>query len=350
MAQYFLSSEIFRGSSYGKGHPLEIPRVWPVIDLCRHFGWVAETQYISVPPATADELSLFHTEPYIQALKDAEQHQTLSDERKRRHNIGQAGNPIYPDIYSRPATAAKASIVGAEMLARGEARCVFNPSGGTHHGKADQAFGFCFVNDPVLGILTLLKSNARRVAYVDIDAHHGDGVQDALSHLPEVRLFSVHEADRWPRTGKTNDFGAGYAQNYLLSRGAGDRDLLTVVKDQILPEIHKFQPDVLVLQAGADGLAGDPQSGLNFSVNGYWNAAKQILDYGTPTLVLGGGGYNPVTTARAWTGLWGLIADQDPHKQRLDAWSANLLHGLHFPHRLGRDMPQRWFSHLGDND
>ena len=350
MVQYFLSSEIFRGSSYGSGHPLDIPRVWPVMDLARHFGWLCDDQYLSVPPASEDELSLFHTKAYISALRDAEAEQTLSEARKVRHNIGQSGNPIYPDIYGRPATAAKASIIGAEMLACGKATRIFNPSGGTHHGQSDRAFGFCFVNDPVLGILTLLKNGAKRIAYIDIDAHHGDGVQDALSHLSELRIFSVHEADRWPRTGKKEDQGAGFASNYPLPRGAGDKELLTIIVNDIAKALKSFKPEVIVLQAGADGLADDPQSGLLYSANGYWRAVEHILKFGAPTLVLGGGGYNPVTTARAWTGAWGLINNFDPYGKLLDNWSSALLRGLHFPHRLGRNMPNRWFTHLADED
>ena len=350
MPHFFLSSEIFRGSSYGEGHPLAIPRVWPVMDLCRYFGWLTDEDYINVSPATAEELSIFHTPDYISALHDAEKEQTLSEERKFRHNIGRAGNPIYPEIFSRPATAAKASMLGAEMLASGKTTQVFNPSGGTHHGRADQAFGFCFVNDPVLALLTLIQKGAKRIVYIDLDAHHGDGVQDALSHLSELRIFSVHEADRWPRTGKAEDKGGGFARNYPIPRGAGDKELLSILNGDILREVCAFKPDAMVIQAGADGLSDDPQSGLSFSLKGYWEAVRLCLDYGAPTLLLGGGGYNPISTARAWAGVWGLIKGWDPNRQKLDVKMASMLRGLHFPHRLGRDMPLSWFTYLGDDD
>ena len=348
MNQFFLSSEIFRGSSYGNGHPLDVPRVWPVMDLCHHFHWLNDEEYISVPPATPEELGLFHTADYISALQDAEAEQSLSDNRRLRHNIGQAGNPIYPEIYSRPATAAKASILGAELLASGKAHMVFNPSGGTHHGRADEAFGFCFVNDPVLGLLTLHHKGAGRVAYIDLDAHHGDGVQDAVSHMPHMRVFSVHEAGRWPRTGQNDDKGGGYAFNYTLPRGAIDKDLISILNASILPEIRRFKPDVIVLQAGSDGLESDPQSGLSYSIAGYWRAVEACLAYGAPTMILGGGGYNPISTAKAWTGLWGLIKGENPYEKMLDEVAAKILRGLKFPHRLGRNMPETWFTQLGD--
>ena len=348
MRCFFTASDIFRGSSYGKGHPLNIPRVWPVMDLCRGFGWLDDRCYLPVKPATADELSLFHKSDYIAALLEAEHNQDLAPEKRAKFQIGQSGNPIYPEIYSRPATAAKASMVGAKLLATKQADYVFNPSGGTHHGQPGRASGFCFVNDPVLAILTMQKEGVSRIAYIDIDAHHADGVQDALSHDPALRLYSVHEEDRWPRTGMTGDVGAGSARNYVLPRGAGDSDLLHVMQQFILPDIERFQPEILVIQAGSDGLAADPQSGLTYSTDGYWQAVQICLALQLPALILGGGGYNPITTARAWTGIWGLLIGADPHNMMLDAEAGAMLRSLQFPHRLGRNMPERWFTHLGD--
>ena len=209
----FLGSDIFRGSGYGPGHPLNIPRVWPVIDICRAQGWLNDSQFEMVPPATAKELECFHTPEYIQALIDAEKTQVLDEIRSKRHNIGNHSNPIYQEIYRRPATAAKASLQGAYYLISGKHSRVFNPSGGTHHGFPDSANGFCFVNDPAIALTTLYHNTSKKIAYVDIDAHHPDGVQNNFSHLERIILFSVHEADRWPRTGKKDDVGGGNAQN-----------------------------------------------------------------------------------------------------------------------------------------
>ncbi len=345
----FLGSDIFRGSVYGKGHPLNIARVWPVIDLCRILGWLPDTAYRPVLPATAEQLSLFHTTAYISALQDAERDQALDAARMEQHRIGLDSNPIFADVFRRPATAAAASLKAADMLYDGQASRIFNPSGGTHHGLPDRANGFCFVNDPALALLRLLERGAQKVAYIDIDAHHPDGVQAHLSGDERVRLWSVHEANKWPRTGPAGDTGNGFARNFTLQRGAGDDQLLGCMRAEILPELTSFNPDFIVLQAGCDGLADDPQSGLMFSNIGYWQAADHILQLNKPILVLGGGGYNPFSTARAWTGLWGLVCGQDPYQCTLPPEGGDLLAGLDWAHRRARDKPGRWFERLYDD-
>ena len=122
----FFGSDIFRGSVYGRGHPLNIARVWPVIDICRALGWLAADEYQQIAPATPKELQLFHTPDYIAALLEAEKQQELSAAQMQRHRIGLDNNPIFPQVYSRPATAAAASMRGAKTLLSGEAQIVFN--------------------------------------------------------------------------------------------------------------------------------------------------------------------------------------------------------------------------------
>ena len=346
--RFFLGSDIFRGSVYGKGHPLNIARVWPVQDICSALGWLKDDQFIRVAPASSDELHLFHTAQYVQALKDAEQTGMLDSLRMERHRIGRDSNPIFPQIFSRPATAAKASILGMEMLISGRADVIFNPSGGTHHGMPDRANGFCFVNDPALAIRKALSLGVQKLAYIDIDAHHADGVQEHLSHHSELLIMSVHERNRWPRTGADGDIGGGAARNYTLDRGAGDEELLDICHRQIMPELTSFSPDYIILQAGCDGLADDPQSGLCFSNLGYWQAVRSFLDMEIPCLVLGGGGYNPYTTARAWAGIWGIIAGFSPEQTDLNPAASEVLKQLQWEHRLGRNPPAGWFTHLAD--
>lgn len=344
----FLGSDIFRGSGYGSGHPLNIPRIWPVIDICRAQGWLPDKDFEAVTPATAEELECFHTRAYIDALLDAEKNQALDEIRSKRHKIGTHSNPIYPEIYRRPATAAKASLTAAHYLISGIHTSVFNPSGGTHHGFPDAANGFCFVNDPAIALTTLYKNTSKKIAYIDIDAHHPDGVQDHFSHLKRMILFSIHEEDRWPRTGRKGDIGGGNAHNYPLPRGANDADLNETLTHNILPRLMDYAPDFIVLQAGADGLEEDPQSGLCYSNHGYWSAVSAFLDLKIPILVLGGGGYNPFTTARAWAGVWGLMIGQNPHTTECVPASRSVLESLHFPHRLGKNIPERWVSRLYD--
>ena len=348
MDPVFFGSDIFRGSGYGAGHPLHIARVWPVIDICRDLGWLARG-YIDTPIASPDELALFHTDDYIMALQEAERQQGIEAARAARHQLGIKGNPFYTEMYRRPATAAKASLMAAEMMLDGTATHLFNPSGGTHHGMPDYANGFCFVNDPALAIARLLQGGAQKLAYLDIDAHHGDGVEAYFEADSRVRLYSVHEANRWPHTGasRRND----RVWNIALPRGSGDGPFLAAVLEGFLPDLRAYQPDYVICQAGADALAGDPQSSLTVSQSAYLDVIEAVLGLEAPILITGGGGYNPFTTARAWTAIWGMIKGVSRDEMaaiRLSAHSAEMMQGLAFEHRLGRNKPLYWLDRIID--
>ena len=344
----FFGSDIFRKSLYGDNHPLNIARVWPAIDICRAEGWLAPSDYQEIAPADRAQLSSFHDADYIEALHQAELDQDLPDTLREKFNIGRASNPIFKEVYSRPATAANASYLGAKYLLEGRAHIVYNPSGGTHHGMRAYANGFCFVNDPAIAIETMMRGSSDAISYVDIDAHHCDGVQAWHSGHEQVQIISVHQANLWPRTGQEGDRGGGNAHNFLLEAGAGDAALLALLDKHILPLIQSHQPRFIILQAGADGHRDDPQSKLAFTLQGYWRAAEMILAQNRPSLVLGGGGYNPYITAKAWAGLWALICGRAPYDLALSETSINLLKGLSWHHRLGRNPPEAWFSQLGD--
>ena len=345
----FFGSDIFRQSVYGAGHPLNIARVWPVINICKFQGWLDVDEYHDISPASPALLSQFHTADYIQALCDAESEQQLSDTRKARYNIGQSGNPIFPEIYRRPATAAHASFMGAQWLVEGKAHRVFNPSGGTHHGRRDQAYGFCFVNDPAIAIEAIRHKTNAPICYIDIDAHHCDGVQDWHRDTANLHIFSIHQEGLWPRTGLPQDNGSGNATNFTLPAGAGDKMLLEVIENQIRPHLKLLKPTYLIIQAGADGHKDDPQSKLCYHLQGYWQAIDMLLSLELPTMVLGGGGYNPFITAKAWAGIWALIKGVDPMHAAVNEASHSLLKELSWHHRLGRTPPQHWFDKFGDH-
>lgn len=304
-----IGSDIFRGVGYGGRHPLAIPRVPATIDLCRALGWLPSSSYRTAPRARRAALGAFHDAAYLDALKQAEATQTVSDETRARFGLGTLSNPIYPEMFRRPATAAGGSLLGAELVARGGV--VFNPGGGTHHGLADRAAGFCYVNDPVLAILALRRCGMRRIAYVDIDAHHGDGVEIAFDGAPDVRMISVHEERRWPFTGALDDEAGGSAFNLPLPAGLNDSEYAQVLDQLILPAVQSFAPEAIVLQCGADAVAEDPLARLELSNTSHWTTVHALKQLCPRLLVLGGGGYNPWTVARLWSGVWATLAGHD---------------------------------------
>nr|WP_241741194.1 acetoin utilization protein AcuC [Gemmobacter straminiformis] len=301
----FIGAEVYRGSSYGGAHPLRIPRVPVVMDLARALGWL-DGRYRTSPKAKPAALTAFHTPEYIAALLRAEAEGAVDAGTRARHQIGTASNPVFPQIYSRPATGAGGVLLAADMLAQGAGR-IYVPGGGTHHGMPDRANGFCYLNDPVLGILSFLRAGLR-VAYVDIDAHHADGVEPVFAGRDDVLMISVHEEARWPFTGALAEDAGGNAFNLPVPKGFNDTEMRAVREELILPRVAAFRPDVIVLQAGADSLLEDPLSRLCLSNRAYIGVLRGLLPLAERFLLLGGGGYNPWSVGRCWTALWGVLA------------------------------------------
>jgi acetoin utilization protein AcuC len=302
----FIGSGIYRGSSYGTAHPLRVPRVSTVMDLCRALGWFAEGQYRTSPRAKAAALTVWHTPAYVAALQAAEQSQSVTSEVTERHGLGTLSNPVFPEMFARPATGVGGVMLGAELLSQG-AGVVHVPGGGTHHGMPDRANGFCYLNDPVLALLTLRRLGMQRLAYVDIDAHHCDGVEHAFAGDAETLLISVHEAGRWPFTGRLSDAGVGNVFNLPVPRGFNDTEMRCVLDALILPRVLAFRPDAVVLQCGADALEEDPLSRLSLSNNAHWAVVAALRDIAGRFMVLGGGGYNPWSVGRCWAGVWATL-------------------------------------------
>ena len=196
----FVGHDIYRQPAYGNNHPLAIPRVGRVIDLCRALGWLHPEEFCVSPCASASELARFHTLEYIAALRQAAHEGKVDTQTRQRFAIGTAENPLFPGLFERASTCVGGSIRAAELSLEG--RIAFHPAGGTHHGRPDRASGFCYFNDPALAILTLLDRSIERLLYVDLDAHHADAVQDAFATDARVWTISVHERNRWPYTGQ----------------------------------------------------------------------------------------------------------------------------------------------------
>ncbi|MEM7709516.1 MAG: acetoin utilization protein AcuC [Pseudomonadota bacterium] len=341
-----LGSEIYRGSSYGKWHPLRVPRVSTVLDLARALGWLPPDQFRISPRAKPAALAAWHTSDYIQALAEAEETGTVDEATRDRHGLGTLSNPVFPEMYRRPATGAGASLLAGELLRHGGR--IHNPGGGTHHGMPDRAAGFCYLNDAVLGILSLKRNGGTRVAYVDIDAHHMDGVEHAFADDPDTLLISTHEEKRWPFTGALEDRGLGQVFNLPLPRGLNDSEFVLARDRLIRPAVEAFAPDAIVLQCGADAVDEDPLSRLSLSNNAHWDTLAALLPLAPRFLLLGGGGYNPWSVGRLWTGNWAVLSGRDI-PDRLPPEAEAVLRDVRFDgNSRGRNPPETWFTTLRD--
>ncbi len=350
----FIGHEIYRSSTYGSGHPLAIPRVSLAMDLARALGWLDEGNFRESPQAGLVELADFHDPGYLQALMSAEQRPPPEEDRVR-YNIGINGNPLYPEMFRRPATACGGGLLAVELLKSAATDTIFNIAGGQHHGLADRASGFCYLNEPVLTIRSLLKAGAKRVFYLDLDAHFGDGTQLAFHDDPRVFTLSVHEHGRWPQErnpqpgdpGTVEDRAGGQARNLPVPKDFNDTELGFLMDHVVLPLIARHGPDVVYLQAGCDALADDPQSKLSLSNGALWSAVRKVKAVSKRLIVAGGGGYNPFTVGRCWAGVWAVLNDY-PVPEKLSPGAELLLRQVSWRHRQGRTPPESWFTTLAD--
>ncbi len=280
------------------------------MDLCRALGWLPKDRFRTSPRARPAALTVWHTPAYVDALVAAEAGVDLPAATRARHHLGTLSNPLFPEIYSRPATGAGGVMLAADLLvARGGA--VHVPGGGTHHGLPDRANGFCYLNDPVLAMLCFRRLGMRRIAYIDIDAHHCDGVQHGFAGDEDALLISTHEENRWPFTGLLDDTGGGNCFNLPVPRGFNDTEMQAVTGGLIAPRTAAFAPEVIILQCGADALTEDPLSRLALSNNAHIAVLQALLPLAPRFLLLGGGGYNPWSVGRCWSALWATLAGHE---------------------------------------
>jgi acetoin utilization protein AcuC len=341
----FVGHDIYRQAGYGANHPLAIARVGPVMDLCFTLGWLEGGAYRESPRASETQLAAFHTAQYVQALRRASDTGKVDEQTRRRHHLGTMENPVFPGLFERAATSVGGSICAAELAMEG--RIAFHPAGGTHHGRPDRASGFCYFNDPVFAILTLLDRGARQVLYVDLDAHHGDGVQEAFAADERVGTVSIHEQGRWPHTGAASDVGGGRAWNLPVPPQLNDAELDALVDELVLPLARRMAPGAIVITCGADALAGDPLSSMALSNSALWTVVERLAAVAPAAVVLGGGGYNPWTVARYWAGLWGRLSGRGIPRS-LPARARSILAALDCDLVDDEDRLERWLTTLED--
>ena len=340
----FIGGDVYRQAAYGNNHPLTIPRVGPVMDVCRQMGWLDDDAYVESPLASREELTRFHAPAYVDAVIEVDQAGKANAKLREYFELGTLENPVFRGLYERAATSCGGSIHAAERVLDGG--CAYNPAGGTHHGRPAKASGFCYFNDPVLAIYRFLDAGMARVLYLDLDAHHGDGVEDAFADDLRVATVSIHEQDRWPHSGKFSDPSRNI-WNLPVPRGFSDAELGFLMEAVVMPVHASFVPDAVVITCGADGLAGDPLSAMNLSNVALWSAVACARDATSRTVVLGGGGYNPWTVTRCWAGLWAVLAGYDVNEPVVGVVAA-LLDGFESDLVDEEDVVSAWRTTIAD--
>ena len=301
-----IGSEIYRNSQFGGKHPLSIPRVSAVLDLVRAIGICDKEEYKTGPCAKPELLKSFHTADYIAVLKKTEVSQKISEKDAKTYNIGSLSNPVFPEMFKRPATSVGSSLLAADLVADGGR--AYSLGGGLHHGMAGYANGFCFLNDLVFAINRLRDLGVQRIAYIDLDAHHCDGVAAAFPEDENLFSVSTHERKRWPFTGGIDENIPDRLLNVPLPSQCNDTEFMFVFEKLVFPLLDRFQPEALIVQGGADALVEDPMSRLCLSNRVIFKILSILLESSQRVLLTGGGGYNPWTVARLWTGFWALIS------------------------------------------
>jgi acetoin utilization protein AcuC len=341
----FISHPIFLAPAFGEHHPLSINRHRAVVELAVALGFLAPADIRRPPLPDRSTLERVHDPLYLDALQQATASGVASHTMRARYNLGTMECPIFPGLWDR----ARASVGGAVLAAQLalEGTVAFHPGGGTHHGQFDRASGFCYLNDPVFAVKELLDGGLRRVAYVDLDAHHGDGVQSLLMCDDRVRFASIHEAGRWPYSGALNDIVDGRACNLPVPAGINDNEHALLMQAIVLPFLDAFAPDGVVITLGADALRGDPLSKMGLTNQSLWQAADACLARVPHAVVLGGGGYNPWTTARLWAGFWGRLSGHDLPGQ-LPAAAQDILNALDCDLIDEDDRDRMWMDRLVD--
>jgi len=284
-------------------------------NLLLNYGLYQQLYVYRPPKATPRDMSKFHTDEYVQFLQTVTPENMESYAKQLlRFNVGE-DCPVFEGMFEFCQLSAGGSMGGAVQLNRKECDIAINWAGGLHHAKKSEASGFCYINDIVLGILELLKVHDR-VLYIDIDIHHGDGVEEAFYCTNRVMTVSFHKfGEFFPGTGDPRDVGANegkyYSVNFPLKDGIDDESYESIFKPLMSRIMEFYRPNVIVLQCGADSLAGDRLGCFNLTLKGHAMCVEFMKAYSLPMLVLGGGGYTIRNVARCWSYETALLLGHD---------------------------------------
>jgi len=288
------------------GHPLGADRQAAFLKESERQGLLARVRVCAARSATAEEIGRFHTQGHIDKVKHAE--------RDKLEFLDNGDTPVFPGVFEASSGVVGAALDGLERVIKGECDRSFQPIGGLHHAGRDHAAGFCVFNDLGVVIETLRSQyGIRRVAYVDIDVHHGDGIFYAYEEDADLVFADIHEDGRYlyPGTGREDETGKGAARgaklNIALKPGSGDAEFLQAWP-RVEQHLVRFEPEFIVFQCGADGLKDDPLAHLNYTPAVHAYAAKSLRDIATRfargrLMAFGGGGYNRANLAKAWSAV-----------------------------------------------
>jgi acetoin utilization protein AcuC len=335
-APAYLYTDQYQSFDYGPSHPLRMHRLALTHELIGRLG--LDQPSFPVRPAERAELAVFHDPRYLETLAELSGRPEPGE--YYAFGLGAGDNPVFPGVYDWSALLAGASLQAGELVSMMGHPAAFSMSGGMHHALAARAAGFCYVNDPVLVIRELLK-HGERVAYVDIDAHHGDGVQWAFFETPKVMTISLHQhpATLFPGTGLVEEMGRGegkgYAVNVPLWPDTEDDIYIRAFEEVVPPLLEAFHPDWVVTQLGVDTFWTDPLANLNLTTRAFGHCLRRFRELCWDRWVaLGGGGYNIVNVARGWTMAWAtMLGREDELPDKLPAEMAD---------RLGLREEERW--------
>ncbi|GMH64728.1 hypothetical protein TrLO_g1036 [Triparma laevis f. longispina] len=302
---YFYHSEVGH-HYYGPAHPMKPHRLKLAHHLILSYGLYQKMECYRPHLASANEMTAFHSEDYISFLSRITPDNLRNfSTQMSKFNAGEFTDcPVFDNLYEFTQIYTGCSIDAAIKLNNDASDIAINWSGGLHHAKKSEASGFCYVNDIVLAILELLKVHSR-VLYIDIDIHHGDGVEEAFYCTDRVMTASFHKyGDFFPGTGGLKDTGAregaGYSVNCPLNGGMTDDAYEQVFKPVMNKIMEVFKPGAVVLQCGADSLTGDRLGCFNLSLKGHAECVRHMKSFNVPLLLLGGGGYTIRNVARCW--------------------------------------------------
>ena len=329
---------------FGEDHPFNPLRIRMTLELCQALGLLEDYPFVVSKPATDEDLTTVHSLTYVRLVQKAGSTAvSLSD--LMQYGLGTSDNPIFPDMHDASARVVGAVLEACRMVMRGEADHAMCISGGLHHAMRSRASGFCVYNDAGVAIARLKEEyRGIRIAYLDTDAHHGDGVQWMFYGDPEVLTVSVHESGRYifPGTGgveeRGRDGGVGYSVNVPLEPFTGEESFISCF-EAVVPEVLRaFEPDLIISQNGCDAHALDPLTHLSATMRLYEHVPQRVHDLAHELcegrwVATGGGGYDIWRVVpRAWTVLWAAVSHQELPEKVPEEWLA--LRGAQSPVEL----------------